>query len=313
MMGLLLLSVTFGSPWLQTVASSLDKDHTFPALSDIFFVNQNITRTEEVQAEFRLPTSLDNLANGVVNRAAVPQLVIAPVEVQEAGSVEAAAEVIAPRTDEITTYYVESGDTIFGIAAKFDLLPETIMWSNEALGNNPDLLSVGQELIILPVDGVYHQVGASDTVNGIASTFKAEPSDIISHPMNDLNPNNPILQVGQWVIVPGGSRPYIPRTVTAYTGPVPEDATAGTGIFGWPASGSISQGYWIAHQGIDVAAWIGAPVAAADSGHVVAAGWDDTGYGYAVVIDHGNGFQTLYAHMQAYYVDAGDNVAKGQQ
>ena len=75
----------------------------------------------------------------------------------------------------------------------------------------------------------------------------------------------------------------------------------------------ITQGYWGGHQAIDVAAWAGAPVTAADSGHVVYAGWDDTGYGYTVVIDHGNGFQSLYAHFQAYYVEVGDNVAKGQQ
>jgi murein DD-endopeptidase MepM/ murein hydrolase activator NlpD len=52
---------------------------------------------------------------------------------------------------------------------------------------------------------------------------------------------------------------------------------------------------------------------AADSGYVMMAGWSDVGYGYHVVIDHGNGYQTLYAHLQAYYVEAGDNVALGQQ
>ena len=58
---------------------------------------------------------------------------------------------------------------------------------------------------------------------------------------------------------------------------------------------------------------MGAPVEAADSGYVIAAGWDNSGYGRIVLIDHGNGFQTLYAHLKVYYVKAGDSVAKGQK
>jgi murein DD-endopeptidase MepM/ murein hydrolase activator NlpD len=207
---------------------------------------------------------------------------------------------------------VEFGDTIFDIAIGFGLAPETIMWSNPALGDNPDLLRVGQELVIIPVDGVYHQVGGDDTIEGIASTYKVEPEAIINYELNELDFENPVIKPGQWLVVPGGTKPYVPRTVTAYSGPVPDDATKGSGIFGWPTSGTITQGYWGGHPGIDIAGWLGAPIAAADSGHVVAAGWNDTGYGYFVVVDHGNGFQTLYAHLQAYYVEAGDDVSKGK-
>ncbi len=67
------------------------------------------------------------------------------------------------------------------------------------------------------------------------------------------------------------------------------------------------------HPAIDISAWIGAPVLASDSGFVVVAGWDGTGYGNEIVIDHGNGYQTLYAHLNAFYVNVGDNVVKGQQ
>ena len=195
----------------------------------------------------------------------------------------------------------------------FGLQTETIIWANRDLENNPDLLSVGQELTILPVDGVYHQVGGGDTIDGIAATFKVDPSAIINYPLNELDLENLVIQPGQWLIVPGGNKPFVPRTVTAYTGPVPDDATVGTGIFGWPTSGSITQGYYGYHPGLDIGGWLGAPILAADSGHVVIAGWDNTGYGNMVVVDHGNGFQTLYGHLQAYYVNAGDNVVKGQQ
>ncbi|MDX1522435.1 MAG: M23 family metallopeptidase, partial [Anaerolineae bacterium] len=205
------------------------------------------------------------------------------------------------------------GDTIFGIAAKFGLAPETIMWSNESLGNNPDLLRVGQELIILPEDGVYHQVGSGDTIEGIAGVFKADPADILNNPLNGVDRDNPIIQPGQWLIVPGGTKPFVPTTVVAYSGEVPEGAALGSGAFDWPASGSVTQGYWSAHPGVDIAAWSGAPVYAADTGHVIFAGWDNTGYGYMVVVDHGNGFQSIYAHLEAYYVDSGQDIAKGQE
>jgi len=249
---------------------------------------------DETGETLQLPAKI-NAQDDVLFRAAVPHTII------------------PDRTKlEIKTYVVEFGDTISDIAIRFGLAPETIMWSNPALGDNPDLLRVGQELFILPVDGVYHQVGGDDTIDGIASTYKVDPQVIINYELNELDPENPVIQPGQWLVVPGGTKPYVPRTVTAYSGEVPDGAAQGSGIFGWPTSGTITQGYWGAHPGLDIAGWLGAPIAAADSGHVVAAGWDDTGYGYFVVVDHGNGFQTLYAHLQAYYVDAGVDVGKGE-
>lgn len=220
---------------------------------------------------------------------------------------------LRPRA-EITTYVVKPGDTIFGIAAQFGIKPETIMWANgRFVEDNPDLLRVGQELIILPVDGVYHQVGKGDTIEKIAATFKVEPSAIVNYPLNNLDKDDPQVQVGQWLIVPGGTKPYVPRRVVAYEGPIPQEANKGTGSFGWPASGSITQGYWGRHRAIDIGSWEGAPVTAADSGFVIAAGWDSNGYGRMVLIDHGDGFQTLYAHLKVFYVKVGDSVAKGQK
>ena len=278
-------------------------------LTQDLVTSPELAAAKEAGSLLTLPTELDNLINGVLNRAAVPNLTQSTDDIAVSST-----ETGQPQNEgEIIIYEVEPGDTIFAIAAKFGLAPETIMWSNVSLGDNPDLLQVGQELIILPEDGVYHQVGGGDTVAGIASTFRTDPAGILNHPLNELDPEQPLIVPGQWLIVPGGTKPYVPRTVTAYTGTVPEGATFGTGSFDWPSSGSIYNGYWSAHPGIDIAAWVGAPVLAADSGYVLAVGWDNTGYGNSIVIDHGNGFQTLYAHLNAFYVNAGDNVAKGQQ
>ena len=252
-----------------------------------------------------LPTELGDAQSDVLFRAAVPRTII-PDRSQP-------QQAPAQTEPEIRIYAVESGDTLSGVAEKFGLNPETIVWANRQLEKNPDLLYVGQELIILPVDGVYHQVGGGDTIAGIAATFKVDPEAIINYPLNELDPDNLLLQIGQWLIVPGGNKPFVPRTVIAYSGPVPADATVGSGIFGWPTSGRITQAYFAFHPGLDIGGWVGAPVLAADSGHVVATGWDNTGYGNTIVIDHGNGFQTLYAHLEAFNVQQGENVAKGQQ
>ena len=94
-----------------------------------------------------------------------------------------------------------------------------------------------------------------------------------------------------------------------------------TGSFDWPARGPITSGFgWridpfihrrALHTGIDIAAPMGTPVEAAESGTVLYVGWM-TGYGNMVVLDHGNGVSTVYAHLSAYLVRVGESVAKGQ-
>ncbi|MBN1259395.1 MAG: M23 family metallopeptidase [Anaerolineae bacterium] len=213
-----------------------------------------------------------------------------------------------PRLD-IVTYMVQPGDTTESIAAAFGLQPTTIMWSNPELEKAPDLLKVGQELVILPLDGVYHVVEAGDTLQKVAEKYKVAPEDIVACPFNALDGSR--LTVGLKVIVPNGTKPYETRTVTTYSGPVP-DYTAGVGIFFWPASGYISQGYWYGHRAIDIANAVGAAILASDAGYVSFAGWTDVGYGYLVVIDHGNGYQTYYAHLSNIFVVESQVVTAGQ-
>ncbi len=215
---------------------------------------------------------------------------------------------VRPRL-EITTYTVQPGDTTESIAAAFGLDPTTIMWSNPALEKAPDLLKVGQELVILPVDGVYHQVIDEDTAESIAEKYSAAVEDILACPFNQFDTQNELV-VGSWVIVPEGTKPYERREVVLYSGPVSEDVS-GHGAFYWPTSGYISQGFWYGHRAIDIAKAVGEAVMASDTGYVSFAGWTDIGYGYLVVIDHANGFQTYYAHLSNIYVYEGQAVDRG--
>ena len=94
----------------------------------------------------------------------------------------------------------------------------------------------------------------------------------------------------------------------------------GTGAMGWPCSGPITSpfgyrthpifGTTIFHAGIDIGVDYGTPIHAADSGVVVYSGWI-SGYGNAVIIDHGGGVSTLYGHNQSLAVSEGQSVSKG--
>lgn len=218
----------------------------------------------------------------------------------------------------VLTYTVAPGDNVERIARRFGLQPTTIIWSNPELEETPDLLRVGQVLTILPVDGLIYEVKPNDTLSSIAERFKVKPEAILEFPLNNLSAGANLVP-GQKIIVPGGVKPIQPRVITPrlqrvpgqrYVGPAP--SFVATGAFGWPAVGRITQQYWWAHRGLDIANAIGAPIAASDGGYVTYAGWNNQGYGNLVVIDHGNGFSTFYAHLSSWFVAPGQSVARGQ-
>ncbi|MDW8098586.1 MAG: M23 family metallopeptidase [Anaerolineae bacterium] len=246
-----------------------------------------------------------------------------PVEIQRipGGSLVRAAvpvtKIAERQREEIIRYVVMPGDTLIGIAKKFGISPNTVKWANE-LELNPDLLRVGQELIILPVSGVYHVVAKGDTLTQIARRYKVQPEAIVAYKPNGLKDLNEPLPVGKVLIIPGGEKPWVAPYVSAYSGPISKTVGKATGRFVRPATGRITSLFGSMrgrsrHTGLDIATWPGSPVLASDSGYVAFAGWDRTGYGNLVVIDHGNGYITYYAHLSKIFVKRGDSVAQGQR
>jgi murein DD-endopeptidase MepM/ murein hydrolase activator NlpD len=216
--------------------------------------------------------------------------------------------------DQIVTYTVASGDTVSTIAEKFGISEDTIRWQNNLVSKNS--IKVGQELQILPVTGISHKVQKGDTVYSIAKKYDTSPQAIVDFPYNTFtNDETFALAIGQSVIVPDGVIPEATLwSPTARVKQITPDAgtVVASGSFVWPVSGTITQRFSWYHPGVDIANSSAPNVLAADSGKVIVAGWPDNyGYGNRVIIDHGNGYVTLYAHLQAIYVTAGQSVARG--
>lgn len=228
-------------------------------------------------------------------------------------SVSAQTQISDKPPAEVREYVIAAGDTVGKIAAKFDVSEDTIYWENNITPKT--LLKPGESLRVLPVTGVKHTVSRGETVQSIAKKYDSSAQAIVDWPYNTfVNDETFELAVGQTLIVPDGVKPdevqVSPRPSIARLTPDAGSITA-SGSWVWPAAGRITQGYAWYHKGVDIANKEGPAVVAADSGRVVAVNPGRFGYGNHVIIDHGNGFQTLYGHLSSFRVEVGQNIAKG--
>jgi murein DD-endopeptidase MepM/ murein hydrolase activator NlpD len=236
-----------------------------------------------------------------------------------------------PRS-EVIEYVVVSGDTMFSLAERFQVTPESIAWSNprSIIGN----LRPGMRLNIPPVDGTVERVANDITIGEIAAKYGADPFAIIDWESNGLYGASPqtVLTSGIQVFVPGGTGEQISWNPTVERSPGGSNGAGGTisfapgepgscgpqpnpGGFGsWtrPVNGyTWVQGFTAWHTGVDLSAPVGTPVNAALGGTVIFRGWNNFGYGYLVVLAHGP-FTTVYGHLSDIYVRCGQSISPGQ-
>ncbi len=216
--------------------------------------------------------------------------------------------------DKVVQYNVLGGDTIASIGKKFGVSSETIKWENDLKG---DTIKPGQTLKIPPGTGIVHKVTSGDTIYTIAKKYKVDAQNIVNFPFNDYSDLDTFaLTSGQTLFVPEGviEAPSIPRQYPAglYSGPI-QAGIRGSSNFIWPTSGSISQNPVWYHMAADIQNPGAPPIIASDAGTVVFSGCLPYGYGCHVIIDHGNGFRTLYAHMSQLSANSGQGVSQGQQ
>ena len=249
----------------------------------------------------------------------------------DAGAQEAIVRQIVLKTEisssthyNIVEYTVARGDALFSIAKEFNIKPETLLWANyDTLQDSPDSLRVGQKLNIPPTDGVYYKWQQGDTLDSIAKKFETSVDDILNWPGNNIDLVSPDIKPDTYVMIPGGTRAFVqwivPTVARGNSGTAAVNGAAcgagpvGSGAFIWPSGNHFLSGndYWSGHLGIDIAAGLGVPVWAADAG-VVTMAQVYGGYGNMVMIDHGNGYITVYGHLSQINVVPCQGVAAGQ-
>jgi len=211
---------------------------------------------------------------------------------------------------EVDEYTVQEGDSLWSISNKLNISIDTLFASNKL--KDPDYLKPGSKLRVPNQDGLFHKIQKGNTLGSIAKKFKTEPERIIkANPGADLD----VLKVGMELFIPGAS-----PAASVFRLSDGRSSTYSRG-FRWPVAGRINSPFgWRRHPitkkrnfhtGIDIKARTGRIIRAARNGRVAYAGWMG-GYGRVVVVNHGNGYSTLYAHCSRLLVRKGRSVSSGQ-
>ncbi len=246
-------------------------------------------------------------------------------------SIDEAISALNDITQSTRIYSVKAGDSLWGIAHAHDMNLYDFLDMNPEVG---DVIRVGDEL----------KVPSPKPVVDVKTIIKGAVIEE-SIPAQMIEVEDPGLYVGQSRITDYGKDGWhkitaditringieetsmrvvisdemitqpVPGKISIGTTPVPRGV--GSGSFIWPVSGyritsPFGPRWGSVHTGLDMALATGNPVKASDEGVVVFAGWNRSGYGNLIKVDHKNGYQTWYAHLSKIYVKSGEVVAKGE-
>ena len=284
---------------------------------------------------------LDQLKKGYITANTVDSYFVENVEIKQE-YVDASlvmnlgniAEILnATKAGEVT-YTVQAGDSYYYIAELYGMSVDDLLDMNP--GYDPKLLRVGDVLTIsnaVPyltivnverqnyVQDIPYEVEYQDDNTMYQGDYKVlsagefGKADVTAN-VTYINGEETARQIVASVTLSD------PVTETQARGTIPRPTWFPTGSFRWPCSGTITsyfgrrntgiRGASTYHEAIDIANSYGTPIYASDGGTVTYSGWRG-GYGYLVIIDHGNGYQTYYGHNSSLVVSAGEHVYKGQQ
>ncbi|GJM40409.1 MAG: hypothetical protein DHS20C20_06910 [Ardenticatenaceae bacterium] len=215
---------------------------------------------------------------------------------------------------------IARGETPNIIADQYGISAETLLGGNSWMSQESNQLQVGAQLVILPVDGVLHKVRAGETLESIAELYRVAPETIIDYQPNNIEYPFYRLVPESELLIPGASLGQFtftaPKSVATNAAGQPEWKVFGTGTYIWPINGRcITQFYNGFHAGLDVGSAEGSQVYASDTGTVTYASFAAGtyyDYGNLIVINHGNGFETFYAHLSSIGVFPGQTVTQGE-
>lgn len=296
--GIGLPSVTADDPF-QTVYVPIE----LPAQIDL--PGDNVTAEEVREAEGVPPDTTESTAVEPAHHEE-PVATEEPVTPDRDVETDVAANVeqVSPKP-EIFTHTIRSGETLSDIARAYAIDIETILAANSI--PDPNRIRVGETLSIPNVKGVIHTVQRGESLWNIANYYEVTVQAIVD--ANDIaNPNT--LQVGQKLVVPGAQAIEAMRQRDAIVSPSGQLLRN----FSWPTTGRISSRFgerWgRMHNGLDIAVPTGTPIRAAAAGTVTYSASMGT-YGLLVIIDHGHGVETRYAHLSRLVAKVGQRVARG--
>lgn len=270
--------------------------------------------TPPVSLQTVAPHQIAELAPGSFEHSPLQEVIQEEQEEVPTPEVVARVEATVPTPDppqveekrqekaSIFVHKVNAGETLWDIALAYGVSVDTISSANDM--KNKNYLSIGQELQIPSVNGVLHQVATGESLWEISERYNVSVDEITR--VNEITDPSRI-QPNTKLVIPGATQ-LRPRDVLLVNGQLQK-------AFDWPVRGRISSTYgprWgKMHNGLDIAISTGTPVKAAADGRITFAGWNG-GYGILVIIDHGNGIETRYAHNSRLNVKVGQKVTRGE-
>jgi murein DD-endopeptidase MepM/ murein hydrolase activator NlpD len=264
------------------------------------------TSTPTIPKITRPPASDSAPSNG--EKLFLPLLALPPVQI--AAQTEPATN---PMVDSFV-YQVRPGDTLTSLAMEFGRDTKTMHCVRTRAGDEVSALLPGQQIVIPALSDLCHRVKKGQTVAFVADWYGIAPDDLLAVPANHLDADT-LLRPGQTLLIPNARSRYQQPDELNLPHPSQTGWRYGDGKFIWPLP---QDSFWISqrfkhgkHMATDMAAPLGTPVYAIDTGTIIKAGWSDIGYGYRVIIDHGIDYVSLYAHLSRYVVQPGDIVQKG--
>ncbi len=256
------------------------------------------------------------------------EIIEVDAEFSEVRTAEEALKRIQQGTDEIKVHEVQRGESLWSIAKTYGLKVEALQAANP--GMNPEKLQLKQKinlvmakplLTVATVEKVRYEekITREIVMEDTSALYKGDKKIKVAG-------KDGAREVFAEVVCQNGvevERKILeekiisqPEKQIVLQGTKAKPLTVASGSFGNPARGALTSRFgWRwgrKHEGIDVAAKIGTPIYASDGGKVSFSG-TQSGYGKVVIIDHGNGLQTVYGHNNKNLVAKGDKVFKGQK
>ena len=203
---------------------------------------------------------------------------------------------------ESVNYTVQRGDCIWSLAQRYRVSPMLLAYVNNL--DSESLLYEGDSIILPLGDTITYTVNEGDTLWSLAEKFGISIEEMVEH--NDLEEAG-LLLAGEQLAIPLSKAVIMAATKHVQVN-IPK-------LENWPVTGVVSSVFGMRrgrlHRGTDIAADWGRPIKAVADGRVIFAG-ERGNYGRAVIIDHGNGFRSLYAHSSRLEVKTGERVREGQ-